>query len=170
MTAPSIVRIAGPKDHHEIWRLFLSGHRENGRFALAPEKVDWFIWRALRPDDIPPWDSGPRGVIGVIGEVGRLEGLVFVNLGSFWYTHDRHLEEYIVYVDPECRRSFHARALINWMTDRAESIHLPLLTGVLSDVRTEAKCALYRRMLPKMGEFFFYDPRPATAASSMAVA
>ena len=73
MTCPSIVRVARPEDHQEIWRLFLQGHKENGQFTLAPEKVDYFLARALHPEMIPEWDTGPRGAIGVIGAIGSLE-------------------------------------------------------------------------------------------------
>jgi len=45
MTSPSLVRIAGPRDREEVWRLFLQGHQENGIFELAPEKVDYLINR-----------------------------------------------------------------------------------------------------------------------------
>lgn len=151
MTCPSIVRVAKPDDRQEIWRLFLQGHRENGQFNLAPEKVDYFLSRALCPEAIPAWDTGPRGAIGVIGDVGALEALVFVTIGTYWYSHDRHLEEFIVYVDPECRKSTHARALVGWMKHQSDLTGLPLVTGIISNERTEAKVALYSRMLPKVG-------------------
>lgn len=170
MTCPSIVRIAKPDDAQEVWRLFLQGHKENGLFSLAPEKVQWFMNRALFPHLIPANDTGPRGVIGVIGPVGALEGLVFVTIGEYWYSHQKHIEEFIVYVDPECRKSNHAHALIDWMKEQVEVTGLPLMTGVISNDRTEAKCRLYRRMLPKVGEFFLYvgskGASLATAGSS----
>lgn len=170
MTCPSIVRIAKGADRQEIWRLFLQGHRENGQFSLAPEKVDWFLNRALFPETIPDWDSGTRGTIGVIGEVGRLEGLALLFLSGFWYTHERHLEEYLVYVDPECRRSFHARALVDWMKHQSDKIGLPLMTGIISNERTEAKCRLYRRLVPKVGEFFLYGKHSVQTSSAVAAA
>ena len=170
MACPSIVRIAQPADHTEIWRLFLQGHRENGKFSLAPEKVDWFLSRALRPEMIPEWDTGPRGAIGVIGDIGKLEALVFVTLGSYWYSHDRHLEEFIVYVDPECRQSAHARVLIEWMKHQSDRTGLPLVTGIISTERTEAKVRLYRRMLEPVGAFFLYGGKGSTSASSAAFA
>ena len=170
MTAPSIVRTARAEDHMEVWRLFLQGHKENGTFTLAPEKVDWFLQRALNPHLIPEWDTGVRGAIGVIGDIGRLEALAFVCLGTFWYTHDRHLEEYIVYVDPECRRSFHARALIKWMKEQGDRTKLPLLTGVISNERTKAKTDLYGRLLPKVGEFFLYTGNSVQSSSASCAA
>ena len=170
MACPSIVRSAMPADINEVWRLFLSGYRENGKFSLAPEKVDYFVQRALRPDLIPQWDSGPRSAIGVIGDVGRLEALCFVTIGTYWYTHDRHIEEFIVYVDPECRSSGHARALVAWMKDQSDKSGLPLLTGIISSQRTEAKVRLYRRMLEPVGAFFLYGGKGATSTSSAAFA
>lgn len=170
MTCPSIVRVAKPEDRHEVWRLFLQGHRENGQFSLAPEKVDFFLSRALFPNMIPEWDAGPRGAIGVIGDVGSLEGLVFVTVSTYWYSHDKHIEEFIVYVDPECRRSSHARALVDWMKHQSDLTGLPLVTGIISNHRTEAKVALYSRMLPKVGAFFLYGNKGSVHSSSTAYA
>lgn len=171
MTAPSIVRVAKPEDYMGVWRLLLASHAENGKFPLAPAKVEFFVRRALVPEMIPPDDTGPRGVIGVIGALGgTLEALAFVVIGGFWYTDQRHLEEYMVFVDPECRRSNHARALIGWMKQQSDITGLPLVTGIISNERTEAKVRLYERMLPKAGAFFLYGIKGATAGSSAAYA
>lgn len=171
MPAPSIVRRAQPADHTEIWRLFLQGHRENGKFALAPEKCEYFISRALYPDAIPEWDTGPRPTIAVIGEVGALEAIAILAIGSMWYSHERHLEEFVVFVDPECRRGgFHARAMIDWMKSKSDLTGLPLLSGIISTERTEAKVRLYRRMMPAVGAFFLYGGKGTTSASSAAFA
>lgn len=163
MACLSVVRIAGPKDYEEIWRLFLQGHRENGQFSLAPEKVDWLLARALQPESIEASDTGPRGIIGVIGPVGALEAIVFVTIGALWYSDERLIGDNLVYVDPECRRSRHARALIFWMKQQSQETGLRLLTGVVSNTRTKAKVSLYNRMLPQIGGFFLYDPATAVA-------
>jgi hypothetical protein len=157
--APSVVRLATAEDASEIWRLLLQSHKENGMFTLAPEKVAWFLSRVLCPETIPPDDTGTRGVIGVIGPVGSLEALVFLTIGQYWYTNDKHLEEFIVYTDPEHRKSHHVQALIEWMKHQVEVTQMPLFTGIVSNIRTEAKCRLYRRMLPKVGEFFCLGPK-----------
>ena len=170
MTSPSVVRLAIPEDSQEVWRLFLQGHNENGLFTLAPEKVQWFLTRVLMPELIAQGDTGPRGVIGVIGPVGKLEALVFLMLGSYWYTNDMHLEEYLIYTDPEHRKSHHVQALVQWMKDQVTTTGLPLLTGIISNVRTEAKCRLYRRMLPKVGEFFFVGPKGSAASPALVAA
>lgn len=161
----SIVRTAGPEDYQEVWRLFLQNHKENGLFEIAPQKVQWLLNRVLFPEAIPPGDTGTRGVIGVIGPVGALEALVFVTISEYWYSLQKHIAECTVYVDPECRKSGHAVALVQWMKDQTEVTGLPLLTGIVSNHRTEAKCRLYRRMLPKVGELFMISPNGSMAPS-----
>ncbi len=154
--SPSVVRRAIAADAPEIWRLFLMGHRENGIFKLAPDKVDYFLNRALHPDQIAATDGGPRGQIGVIGSPGKLEAIVFMILGSFWYSHDIHLEELLVYVDPEYRASNHAKACIEWMKSMADDLGVKLLTGIISKDRTASKIKLYDRYLPRIGAFYLY--------------
>lgn len=165
----SVVRTATPADYQEIWRLFLQSHKENGLFEIEPLKVQWLLNRVLYPQAIHPEDTGPRGVIGVIGDVGRLEGLVFVTIGEYWYSSQKHIQEFLVYVDPECRKSGHAQALVQWMKDQSAITKLPLLTGIVTNHRTEAKCRLYRRMLPKVGELFMVVPNGAGASPALSI-
>lgn len=158
--SPSVVRTAVPEDREDIWRLFLMVHKENGLFPIAPHKVEYLFQRAIFPDLIPEWDTGPRGTIAVIGEVGQVEALCFVIIGGFWYTEERHLEELVLYVDPEYRKSHHCEALIEWMKTTADKMGLKILTGIMSNHRTEAKVRLYRRRLPEIGAFFLYPNKP----------
>jgi hypothetical protein len=153
---PSTIRKATPFDAPEIWRLFLQTHRENGLFTIDPTKVTALLDRALHPERIPAWDTGPRAQIGVIGPQGRLEALVFILISSFWYSSELHLEELLVYVDPECRKSHHAKACIDWMKKLADELKIQLLTGIISKDRTAAKIRLYDRQLPRIGAFYLY--------------
>lgn len=171
------VRLAGPADENEIYRLLLLGHAENAIFPASNEKVIFFVKRFTNPRMIPPDDFGPRGCFGVIGPVGALEGLVMLGIGSYWYTEQSHLEEYIVYVDPNFRRSGHAAALLEWAKLQQEKTGLPLLSGIMSNHRTEAKCRLYARKMVKIGEYFLWPGRfeadnltgkPLVMGSSMA--
>jgi GNAT superfamily N-acetyltransferase len=159
VTSPSVVRLATPADSQELWRLVLQLHNENGMFPLSAGKVQWLMSRALYPEMIPPGDVGPRGIVGVIGPVGALEAIVVLLIGQHWYSEEHHLEEIAVHTDPEHRKSNHAKAIIQWMKDQADNTGMSLLTGVMSNHRTEAKCRLYRRMLPKIGEFFMITPK-----------
>lgn len=170
MTSKSIVRVAKAADFNEVWRLLMAGHNENALFPLAPNKVQWFVHRMLSPETIPPEDTGVRGVIGVIGNVGHLEGLAFIITGEFWYTDQKHLEELIIFVDPDHRKSEHAKSLLNWAKSLPDTTGLPLLTGILSNDRVEAKCRLYQRILPKIGEFFFVSPKGGNVAPALVAA
>ena len=142
--------------------MFFLAHQENGFFPANVKKVDWWLDRMLRPELIPPFDTGTRGVIGVIGN-GRLEGLAVLAIGQFWYTDQKHLEEYVVFVDADCRGSPHCAALIDWMKEQSKLTGLPLFTGITSNKRTEAKVKLYRRLLPPVGAFFLYEPERSEA-------
>jgi GNAT superfamily N-acetyltransferase len=136
----------------------MESHAENAIFSLAPDKVRWHVNRVIFPEAIPPDDLGFRGIIGVIGAIGDLEGLVFLGIDSYWYTYDQNISEYMVYVSPRHRRSGHAKALVSWMKEQPHKTGLPLITGILSTIRTEAKCRLYQRLMPKIGEFFLVTP------------
>ena len=166
MSSPSLIRIAGPKDFDEVWRLLLLGYSENAIFPLAEKKAQWFVRRCLNPDQIDPKDTGSRGVIGVIGPIGALEGLAFLMLDTYWYTEALCITEFIVFVDPQHRKTDHAKTLIKWMRQQPDEVGLPLITGILSNTRTEAKCRLYQRLMPKIGEFFLVKPKNDTLVAS----
>jgi len=156
MTCISTIRKATPYDAPEIWRLFLQIHRENGLFTIDPSKVTGVLDRALHPERIPAWDTGPRAQIGVIGPQGKLEAIVLMMIAQYWYTSEYHLEELLVYVDPECRKSRHAIVCIDWMKKLADELKIPLMTGIISKDRTAAKIRLYDRQLPRIGAFYLY--------------
>lgn len=166
--SPSVVRVAKPGDRLEVWRLFLQGYQENALFKLAVDKIDWLLTRILNPELIHPADTGLRGIIGVIGPEGALEGICVLAIAEYWYTREKHLEEFLVYTDPEFRASNHAKALVEWMKHQTDVTGVPLLTGIISKERTEAKCRLYRRLVPKVGEFFLYSGKGSTIGSSEA--
>lgn len=168
MPCDSIVRIATIRDYQEALRLFLQSHKENGLFTLSPKKMQWFLNRFLMPETIHPEDTGIRGVIGVIGQEGSLEALCGLCISDLWYTEDKHLADFLVFVDPEFRASNHAKSLVNWMKKQSDIIGLPLMSGIVSTVRTEAKCRMFRRLIPKVGEYFLYNSQSLTLGSSLA--
>jgi GNAT superfamily N-acetyltransferase len=170
MNSPSIVRKATPDDYGECWRLLMESHEENGLFTVSHRKVAWLVNRIIWPEHIPFGDTGTRGILGVIGSNKHLEGFLLLTIGSFWYSDDWHIEEYSVYVHPDHRRSGHAQAFLQWMKLQVELQQLPLLTGILSTHRTEAKCRLYQRTLPKIGEFFFLAPKGSRMPSALSMA
>ncbi len=156
--SPSIVRTADSRDEEAIIAMCLRLHEENGLFRVDQDKVRARIHAILHPDQAP-WLM--PGIIGVVGSVDALEGMIILNISSMWYAtdDDRHIEEVLNYVPPEHRKTTHAKALIGFAKDCAEKLGMPLLIGVQSTHRMEAKVRLYQRQLPKLGEFFMFDPR-----------
>lgn len=155
------VRQAGPMDYSEVCRLMLLAHGENGLFPANHNKVGWWIGRFLTMAQCPPEDTGPRGAIGVIGSPGgKLEALAMTAIGCQWYSDQKFLEEFLVFVDPDFRRTRHIHALIAWLKEQADACGIPLLTGIISNTRTEAKIKLYRRQyhLEPAGAYFLYLP------------
>jgi hypothetical protein len=151
MTQPSNVRIATPEDEPEILRMVVMMLEENG---LAPslsevdeETVLKQIRKALNRD---------LAVMGVIGEPGNLEAMIYLDVNSFWYSRKPHLMELFNFVDPEHRKSTHAKALIGF-AKQCVTDGIKLVIGVVSNSRTEAKVRLYERQLGKpAGAFFVY--------------
>jgi hypothetical protein len=169
--ARAVVRVAVPQDEREVCRLLMLAQAENAMCETDNLRVLNIVRRFLYAHMIPPQDQGPRGVIGVIGDRGGiLEGLCMIGISQMWYSSVQHLEELIVYVDPECRnttgRIGHAKALTNWIKEQSERTNLKIFTGVISNHRTEAKCRLYRRSFEKVGEFFAYAPKGMMLFSS----
>lgn len=164
MTSPSIVRTATPDDESEIWRLFRMLHAENAMLPISERKVQNYIDRMLHPESISLEDLGPRGIIGVIGEVGSLEGAIMLAFGSAWYSEVITLDEFLNFIDPAHRNSNHAKALIGYAKHIVDQVRLThaevkLVIGVLSTKRTAAKVRFYERQLTPAGSFFIY-PTP----------
>lgn len=163
MSSASVVRQAIPEDKAEIWRLFRLCHQENGMLPMSERKVDYYIDRLIDPKNIANDDFGPRGIIGVIGQIGSLEGAIMLSFGSPWYSDEITLDEHLNFVDPKHRASDHAKTLISYakyMVDQIRPAHpeVRLVIGVLSTERTAAKVRLYERQLTPSGAFFVYPP------------
>lgn len=164
MILPSIVRRADARDEAEIWRLFRLAHLENGLFHLSEPKVQFYLDRVLHPEMFPEKDMGPRGIIGVIGPHGALQAMIMLILGSVWYSDEITMDDALSFVDPKCRQSLHAKALIKFakhIVDGIREAHsdFRMTLGVVSTIRTAAKIRLYSQQLMPVGVFFAY-PTP----------
>ena len=143
MSEPAItVRIATPADMSEIMALSVEAAKENGFLDASTALLAKAVWGPINQD---------HGIIGCIGEVGHLEGMVVLNIGKIFYSDTDCLEERTLYLRPEYRNASGGRAnkLLEFSMKAAEALNLPLLIGVLSNQRTEAKCRLYTRKLGK---------------------
>ncbi len=158
---PSIVRQATPQDEGELWILLRQMHNENGLLPLSEPRVQYYLDRVLYPEKIPLADTGPRGIIGVIGSPSRLEGVIMLVLGHVWYSDSVMLQDCVNFVREDCRQSSHSKELIAYskrMTDeiRKSDPDFKMMVGVVSTIRTQAKIRLYRRQLVECGSFFLY--------------
>jgi hypothetical protein len=151
MTVDLKIRVAVPEDVHEIMDLALSACDENGFVNPNPHKLLAEIWPALHRD---------HGLIGAIGKPGgQIEGVVLLRVGAMWYSDNPVLEEKAIFIHPNFRsaKGGRARQLCEFSKKVADSLGIPLIIGVLSNHRTEAKVRLYTRQFGQpSGAFFLY--------------
>lgn len=143
------VRLAKPADAQSLFEIGCSLHEENGLMPISKERCWQAVVRAINKD---------RMIAGVIGPVGKLEAAIILTIGQFWYTDYPHLEELAAYVLPAYRRSNRAKALVEFAKNSASELKVPLLIGIISNNRTEAKIRLYERQLgPRSGAFYLWN-------------
>lgn len=148
------VRIVGRDEVEDVMRLCRQLHGENGIFKMDEKKVRAMLDRAF---------DKQGGILAGIGPKGKLEGLLYLLLSSFWYSNDPHWEELFLYVDPTCRKSRNAVELLRFGKWCAEQSDFPLFIGILSDESTTRKELLYERQLNSTGagRFFIYKKKAA---------
>ena len=146
-----VVRIATIDDMDEIMKLAMSACEENGFLTPNAAKLASEIWPALNQD---------QGICAVIGKPGEgIEGLVLLRIGSMWYSDSLVVEEKAIFIYPEYRSAKGGRAkkLCEFSKKVADTLGIPLIIGVLSNNRTEAKIRMYERQFGKpSGAFFLY--------------
>lgn len=157
MIVTSPVTKAMPSDKDEVLSLCQEDHAENGQFGLSLSKVSRTVSSIL---------EGSEGVIGVIRRKDTIESLIMMRIGQFWYTDDWCLEETMNYVRPQFRKSTNAKDMIVFGKRCSDELPLPLVIGVVSNVRTQAKMALYQRQLgnPVGGYFYYSKTKPLPSA------
>lgn len=147
------VRIARETDEAEIFSLLTLMHAEAGFAPMDAERVLERLRTGTR---------GRGGVIGVIDGPKGIEASVGLFISQWWYAAaPTHLEENWAFVRPECRKSGHARRLIQFAKWTSLRLGLPLLMGVLTRDRFEAKIRLYQKEMAQVGAIFM-DNAPAS--------
>lgn len=150
------VRLGTPQDEIALMDLATRAWTENGVMDMNPEKMLGMIRPALYL-----W----QGLVGIIGSPGnKIEAAILLRVSQMWYSDSWILEEKAIFVDPEFRKASrsnqdqsHARKLVDFSKEVADSLSVPLLIGVLSNHRTEAKIRLYERHFgAPAGAFFLY--------------
>jgi hypothetical protein len=146
------VRVGVPEDVHPMMGLAMQACDENGFVNPNPQKLLAEIWPALNLDN---------GLVGIIQDEGeRLEGAILLRISTMWYSDESVLEERAIFIHPDYRsaKGGRARRLCEFSKKTAETLGLPLMIGVLSNHRTEAKVRLYERQFGKpSGAFFLYN-------------
>jgi hypothetical protein len=145
------IRIGTPQDVDELMALSMAACDENGFVNPNPVKILKELWPALNLEE---------GLVGVIGkEDGIIEGGILLRVGTMWYSDQKVLEERAIFIHPEYRsaKGGRARKLCEFSKQVADSLGIPLIIGVLSNDRTEAKVRLYERQFGRPnGAFFLY--------------
>jgi hypothetical protein len=150
MLTTTRVRKADAGDEADLMELCRELHRENGLFSINEDRVRHFICRAL---------SGQGGIIGVVGGRDNIEAALYLLISTHWYSDQWHLEELFAFVRPEYRKTNNAKDLICFAKRCSNEIGIPLVIGVVSNTRTEAKIRLYERQLAKpAGAFWVHQP------------
>jgi hypothetical protein len=145
------VRPATREDEPEIIRILHLMHAEGGLQPLDLDCAKQMFDRAF---------DKQGAVIGVIGR-RPIEAMTYLLITRNWYTSAHHIEECFVYVNPDFRRSTHAKTLIGFAKACSLKLDLPLFIGVLSNKRRAAKTRLYRSQLGESsGELFVFNSKP----------
>ena len=148
------VRVGTPEDVDAVMEIALSASKENGFVDPNPRRLLGEIWPALNLE---------KGLVGIIGNPNdKAEGAVLLRVGQMWYSDQEVLEEKAIFIHPDYRsaKGGRARRLCEFSKQVADSLSMPLIIGVLSDQRTEAKVRMYERQFGKpSGAFFLYNAR-----------
>lgn len=151
MDAPTFkLRTATVADEVGVMKLCLESCEENAFLTPDPIQILQEVWPALNRD---------HGIVGVIEGPNGLEGGVLLRVGKVWYSQAPVLEERAIFVGKEYRAAKGGRAklLTDFSKRAADLLGMPLIIGVLSHSRTEAKVRLYERQFgAPAGAFFLY--------------
>lgn len=154
------IRVGTPEDIEHILWMADRGARENGQVPHDMNKILHEFWPALHLDG---------GIVGLVGpEDGKPEGCILLKVTKFWYGFDDGenvrpiLEERWLFVTPESRaaKGGRARKLCEFAKTTAERMGLPLMIGILSTIRLDAKVRLYERVFGKPTGMCWFIPPP----------
>lgn len=153
MTENPTVIGATLSDLPEFMRLFKVMHHENGLFEIDEDCVIDTFNRAVKRKE---------GVIGLIkGPTGDIRAMICLLVTRYYYTQQFHLEELWNFVAPPFRKTNYGDTLLRYAMHCQEQLKIPLIIGVLTGSRMEAKVRLYRRLLGMpSGAFFVHGAAP----------
>ena len=135
------VRTGKPSDIHPMMALALSACADNGLTNPSPVKLLGEIWSALNLQ---------KGIVGIVEEE-EIRAAALLRIDSLWYSDEVSIIERAIFVHPDHRsaKGGRARLLCEWVKKLQSSLDMPLIIGILSSERTEAKVKLYERQFGK---------------------
>jgi N-acetylglutamate synthase-like GNAT family acetyltransferase len=149
---PKSVRIATAVDEAALFDLVLEAHDDNGIFGKSEAKLREWASNFAKNDGLR--------VAGVIdGADGRIVGCVALVLSQPWYSDQWVIEDRLVYVRRDCRRTHHARDLVLFAKSYSEALGVPLVISVLPKERWQDKSKFFSRYLKQAGTAFLHDGR-----------
>lgn len=152
-SAPVVkVRLADIADEPSLVSMIREIHAEVGLFKMDPLAVHAMMRRGVMRD---------KAILGVIGDLGNVRASVLLTVERMWYASIQDglfLNEIFLFVAPEYRTTDYARRLMEFTKECSDNLGMPLIIGTASNVRTEGKIRLYRRVFSgaKIGESFMY--------------
>ena len=157
---PPTVRRGVPQDEEALVELWMMDLRANAEHValIDAEKV---------LENIRSGTRGRGGILGVIDdkESGTPIAMVLLIPMQWHWSQAWFLQEMVLYVHPDHRKSHHADDLAEWSKWAADEMtrhfgyQVHLLNGVLGTWQIHRKTAFYRRKFQQIGTVFLY-PSP----------
>jgi len=142
------VRLAQASDEDSIFELCRQLCEEDSLFAMDEDAV-----RSV----IKSCTAGVGGIIGVIPGEKELEGVICLSTDRYWYSKDWFMCQVFNFVPIKLRKSTRAKSLLTFAKNCSDDMKIPLIAGVVSNMKTEPKIKLFERNFPKAGAFFVYN-------------
>ena len=139
-----VVRIATLEDGAELLSLLREWHAEEGAAPIDQERSAWLLRVIL----------DGHGVVGVIGDPGRIEASVCLFPSHLWYSPQPTLECLWSYVRQPFRKSPNGKALALFTKRQSEKLGIPLVLEVSTG--TAEKFKLYERVFGARGGTMFH--------------
>ena len=142
--------IATPEYFPALMDATRAGHEENGQHQISMIKCAQMVWRGV---------TRQQALMGVIGDPFLVKAFISLEIDPVYYSEEMGLFERILIVRKEFRNHSPASRLIDFAKHISDELGLELTTGIISDIRLEAKARLYQRKLQKGGVWFVHKPK-----------
>jgi GNAT superfamily N-acetyltransferase len=86
----------------------------------------------------------------------RIIGLCILGVCGNWYTAQKHIEQFLLFIDPEFRHLGCAERLLDWAIDQSTKTNMVMIVRVPYKQSNEALRRLYERKMRKVGADFGY--------------